>query len=381
LFGSNAASLNQWPDSHSISLPNVANDLTTDMTLKYGAATIMILSKFLRHAVAVGSILAALTGQSHAVTVTKFASGLYQSLYAITTDGTNLYVTGATGVLRDFSGGPANGVIGSIPLAGGSLTTLYSSSSYASVSGHVVPLQIASRGSKLFWADPDAGPSTGSSFIQGTSSGGTATQFFGNCCGAGVLPGDGIGIAVTKRHIYFSDSTGGRIGVDPSGSTATQIGPTRYTPDFATESWSQIAVANGKIFIADSGQQRGASGGKAAIFDESASLAPGVRWISVDGSSGFQDLSVGKIPNPQGIVAVGKKLYVTSGHTVWSVNQNTGKTTKLVSQSTFKDLVGITYTNGSLYVADSQTVFGPFVSGVAEATKDRPGVIWKITLP
>ena len=63
------------------------------------------------------------------------------------------------------------------------------------------------------------------------------------------------------------------------------------------------------------------------------------------------------------------------------VNQNTGKTTKLVSQSTFKDLVGITYTNGSLYVADSQTVFGPFVSGVAEATKDRPGVIWKITLP
>jgi hypothetical protein len=106
-----------------------------------------------------------------------------------------------------------------------------------------------------------------------------------------------------------------------------------------------------------------------------------VRWISLDGSSGFQDLSIGKIANPQGIVAVGKKLYVTSGHTVWSVNQDTGRTKKLVSQSTFKDLVGITYANGALYVADSQTVFGPFASGVATATTDKPGVIWKIVLP
>ncbi len=339
-------------------------------------------SKLLARAAAVGAMLAGLAGGAQAVTVTKFASGLYQSLYGLTTNGTDLFVTGANGILRDFSSDPANGVVGSIPIAGGSLTTLYSSSNYATVSSHVSPFGIATNGGqRLYWADADAGPATGSSFIQGTPSGSAPTQFFANCCGPGVLPGDGIGIAFAKGHIYFSDATGGRIGVDPSGSSATQIGPTRYTPDFSTESWSQIAVANGKIFIADSGQQRGASGGKAAVVDESASLTPGVRWISIDGTSGFHDLSVGKIPNPQGIVAVGRKLYVTSARALWKVDQVTGKTTRLVTQSTFKDLMGITYANGALYVADSMTTFGPFSSGVAVATSDKPGVIWKITLP
>src|SRR5436305_12705333 len=81
----------------------------------------------LTRAAAISTVFFCLAGQSHAVTVSRFASDLYQSLYGITTDGTNLYITGANGILRDFSNGPANGVVGSIPLAGGSLTTLYSS--------------------------------------------------------------------------------------------------------------------------------------------------------------------------------------------------------------------------------------------------------------
>jgi hypothetical protein len=330
--------------------------------------------------------LAAMTGPGFAATATKFATGLYQSLFGITTDGTRLYITGSTGLLRDFTNQPANGVVGSIPLAGGVLTTIYSSAKYATSSGHVAPFQIARAGAgKLVWADPDAGSATGSSFVSGTATGTTPVQFFNICCGAGVLPGDGVGVAYQGGHIYFSDGTGGRIGVDPTGSSATQLGPTRYTPDFNTESWSQIAVANGKVFIADSAQLRGAGSGadagKEVIYDQSTSLSPGVRWISTDGTSGFHDLSVGRIPNPRGIVAVGGYLYVTSAHAVWRVNQTTRVTTKVISGARFKDLMGITYANGALYAADSQTVFGPFVSGIAVATSDTPGVIWKITLP
>jgi hypothetical protein len=193
------------------------------------------------------------------------------------------------------------------------------------------------------------------------------------------LPGDGIGVAIWGGDIYFSDGTGGRIGVGPSGSSATQIGPTRYTPDFGTEAWSQIAISNGKIFIADSAQQRGAQNGVTIVQDQSASITPAVRWISLDGTSGFQTLTT-KIPNPQGIVAVNSTLYVTSSNTIWEVNETTGKAKVLVTSPNFQDLQGIAYYKGALYVADSQNVFGPFSNGIASATQDSPGVVWKVVL-
>ena len=327
--------------------------------------------------------LAAGTGPTlHAATVTPFATGVYDELYGLTSDIRGLYVTGSTAGFRDFNGNNTDGVVGKIPFATGKLTTLYSKAKYATLSGHVTPFQITTDGAGgLFWADPDAGPSTGSAFISGTIGGAAPTQFFGICCGPAVLPGDGTGFAFWRGELYFSDSTGGRIGKGPSGSSATQIGPTRYTPDFSTESWSQIAVANGKIFIADSAESRGVdSSGRAIVVDVSSAttITPGIRWISVDGSSGFVDLSVGKILHPIGIVAVGKLLYVSAGRAVWQIEQATGRTTKYATDPRFLDLQGITFARGALYVADSQIKFGPFVNGVATAIKDRPGIIWKI---
>lgn len=325
-------------------------------------------------------LLAAVALPLQAATVTAFASGLPSSLYGITNDGSNLYFSGSDGLLRDFDADPDNGVIARIPLAGGAPTTLYSFSNYASSSGHVAPFQIVYDGAGgLFWADPDAGSSTGASFIKGTTSGAPPTQIFNICCGPGVFPGDSIGIAMDGGRLFFSDSTGGRIGADPSGSSATSIGPARLTPDFATASYSQIAVANGKVFIADSAQLRyGSTSHHQADQDQSAFLPPGVRWISTDGSSGFQDLSIGKIDHPRGIVAVGGLLYVSSARAVWSVRQSDGQTKLLVKDKRFKDLQGLTWANGALYVLDSQNKFGPPVGTVSETVKDGAGKIWKI---
>jgi len=328
---------------------------------------------------AAGFVAAAMPAQ--AATVTAFATNLPQSLYGLTSDAQALYFTGATGALRAFNHGPDTGLLGQVSLANGGVTILYDKANYKSVSGHVTPMQLATDGAgKLYWADPDAGSGTGASFLSGTTGGAAPTQFFSICCGPGVLPGDSIGVALGGGHLYFSDSTGGRVGVDPSGSSATQIGPTRYAPDFNTAQYTQIAVGKGKIFLADSGQELGADdNGVALEVDMSAYVTPGVRWISLDGSSGFVGLSVGKIDHPRGLVAVGKFLYVTGTSTIWKVNAATGKAQVFVHDKRFEDLQGITYVNGVFYVADSQTIYGPPVNGVAAATSDGPGIIWKVT--
>jgi len=141
------------------------------------------------------------------------ASNVYQNLYGIAVDSSGIYVTGATGPIRDFAGTYTLGVVGSIPLAGGTVKTLYNSTNYPG-SGHVSPMQIATDGAgNLYWADPDAGPSTGAAFYQASTTGGTPNQFFGVCCGPTVLPGDSLGVALdsTTGTLYFSDQTGGRV--------------------------------------------------------------------------------------------------------------------------------------------------------------------------
>jgi len=60
------------------------------------------------------------------------------------------------------------------------------------------------------------------------------------------------------------------------------------------------------------------------------------------------------------------------------VNQGTGVAKVFVKSDKFLDLQGIAYYNGYLYVADSQNTYGAFVSGSATATKDLPGVVWKV---
>jgi hypothetical protein len=313
--------------------------------------------------------------------VTKLASNVYQNLYGITADKYGVYVTGATGAIRDFGQNPLNGVIGFVPYTGGAVTTLYQNGNYPGGSTHIAPFQITTDGAgTLYWADPDDGPGTGASFNSGSTTGMNASQFFGICCGPDALPGDGIGVALASGSLYFSDGTGGRVGVGPSGSSATQIGPTRYAPDFSTEAWSQIAIAHGRIYFADSAQQRGADPAtdKTDVQDQSASITPAVRWISIDGTSGFQTLTT-KIPSPQGIVAVQNTLYVTSAHAVWTISLSNGKVKKLVEIPQFLDLQGITWFHGALYVADSQNVFpAAFTGGYKIAKKDYPGVIWKI---
>lgn len=323
--------------------------------------------------------LLALAGLCQAATVSLFASRLYPSVYGLATDGSALYLSGATGPLRDFNSGPDTGVIGRLPLGGGRLVTLYDKTRYASASGHVAPFQLAvDAAGGLYWIDPDAGSGTGAAILKGDTAGGSPTMIFSVCCGPGVLPGDGVGLAVADGHVYFSDATGGRVAVDPAGSSATQIGPTRFNPDFNTAAYSQIAVANGKVFIADAALLRWGEAGVQKEMDQSAVLAPGVRWISLDGSSGFVDLSVGRIAHPRGIVAVGRDLYVSDRNAVWKVSQRSGRTTLVVRDPRFQDLQGLVWAGGALYVLDSQTRFGAPSGTTRSALKDGPARVWRI---
>jgi hypothetical protein len=321
---------------------------------------------------------------AQAARVTLLAKNVYQNLFGIAVDSSGIYVTGSTGPVRDFAGTYTSGVVGYIPLTGGTVTTLFSKSSYPG-SGHTSPMQIATDGAgHLYWADPDAGPSTGASFYEGSTAGGTPNQFFGICCGASVFPGDSLGVSldVTTGAIFFSDMTGGRAGYFTSGSnTPVQIGATRYSPAFDTEAFSQIVYTNGKLFLADSGQDRsGTSTNVQVKYDESAYLAPAITWIAADGTGGFQTLSSGIIPSPQGITANGNLLYVTSGDTIWQVNEKTGATKVLVTDTHWLDLQGIAYYNGYLYVVDSNNKFGAFSGGVSTATEDLKGKVWSVKL-
>jgi hypothetical protein len=329
--------------------------------------------------VAVALLLQA--GAAQAITITRLASNVYANIYGIAVDSTGVYVTGSTTAIRDFNGFPASGVIGVVKLTGGAVKTLYNSSNYPSQSGHVAPLGITTNGAgMLYWADPDAGPSTGASFIEGTGTGATATQFFGVCCGPGVLPGDGIGVSLVSNTLYFSDGTGGRVGSFASTSSApVQIGPTVYTPDFNTETYALTAVANGKIFLAQSGQQIAGDGsGHQIILDRSPTVTSAILYISTSGGPVFKTLTTA-IPNPQGIAAAGNVLYVTTAHTIWEVSQANGHILGSLTNSRFVDLHGAAVYGNALYVADGQNTYGAFVNGTATVTQDLPGVIWKIT--
>ncbi len=314
-----------------------------------------------------------------APTLTMLASNVYQNLYGIAADKHGVYVTGATGILRDFSGHNDDGVVGVIPLAGGAVKTLYDKSNYPTQSGHVTPLQIATNGNgNLVWSDPEVGGGTGSGMVAGNFSGTTASLLFTTCCGAGAFPGDAVGAAMSGGVIYFTDSTTGAVGLVSAGAP-TQVSVERYGPDFDQELFSQMAVVNHVAYLADSALQPEDDNGVQAYIDRSSQHPAGLTKVTATGSTQTFTVLTTKIPHPRGVVAVGNRLYVTSATTVWVVNPASGATKVFFHADMFKDLQGIAYYNGAFYVADSQNIYAPENgSQVIDAKVDRPGIVWKI---
>jgi hypothetical protein len=313
-------------------------------------------------------------------TITALARNVYQNLYGIAVDSHGVYVTGATGILRDFDGQNDDGVVGIIPLAGGSVTTLYGKGNYPTQSGHITPLQIATDGrGNLVWSDPEVQGSTGSGMVAGSFAGGAASLIFTSCCGAGAFPGDAVGAAINKGIISFTDSTTGAVGV-VSGGAPVQVSVERYGPDFGQEAFSQMAVAAGVTYLADSALEPENDNGVQAFIDRSSQYPAGVTKVVASGAGQVFTTLTTAIPHPRGVVAVGPFLYVTSANAIWVVNRTNGKTHLYLRSVLFKDLQGIAYYKGAFYVADSQNSYAQETSGgVIDATKDLPGLVWKVT--
>ena len=312
-------------------------------------------------------------------TVTVLARNVYQNLYGIAADQHGVYVTGATGILRDFSGQNDDGVVGVIPLAGGTVTTLYAKGNYPTQSGHITPLQIATDGNgNLVWSDPEVQSGTGSGMVSGNVSGGTATLLFTSCCGAGAFPGDAVGTSISNGAIYFTDSTTGAVGVIDAGAPA-QVSVERYGPDFNQEAFSQLVMVGKVAYLADSALEPENDNGVQAYIDRSSQNPSGLTKVTATGATQVFTTLNTTIPHPRGVVAVGKLLYVTSADTVWVMNRSGGAARTLVHSLMFKDLQGIAFYRGALYVADSQNIYAPEnASHVLNATSDRPGLVWKI---
>ncbi len=283
---------------------------------------------------------AALTGSAHAHGVSLVLSN-DPSLKApsfMTTDGRNLFVSGV--------GTDNNQRIFLVPLKGGPATTVFNASN---------PYQVTLVGTNLFWIDPNSGPITDTQILKAAANGsGSVTAIYtGANVGQPIV--DGSGMASDGILLYAADEVAGtvwRMRLD--GSALTQVGPARYSGGFGPEHLNTVAVSQGVIYLAD----HGSSGSE---------ISPAVVSIATNGAV-FTTLAYGApLVSPSGI-AVGKgSIYISdpgAGNTIWQLPIDGGAPSVLVSGGAFKQIQGLCYLRGDLFVADNAA-----------------GAIYKIKLP
>ena len=259
----------------------------------------------------------------------------------LATDGTTLYV----------SGGAADSSqdIFSVPVAGGAATILHPAFN---------PQQLALIGNKVDWIDPNSGPVTDTQILSAsTTSGGPTNEIYtGSDVGQPIV--DGSGLASDGTTLYAADEVDGTVwSLNPDGSNLTELGGARYSGYFSTEHFNSIAVDQGVVYVADSG-------------DASASLAPEVDSIAANGngSSSFTKIFCGApLVRPVGIAAGAGYIYVAdvgANNTIWQIPESGGTPVALLPGAPFISVSGLAYANGYLYIADSGA-----------------GVIYKLSLP
>jgi len=259
----------------------------------------------------------------------------------LATDGTTLYV----------SGGAADNSseIFSVPTTGGAATLLHPA---------FEPQQLAFIGGNVDWIDPNSGPVTDTQILSAaTTSGGSVTAIYtGENVGEPIV--DGSGLASDGVSLYAADEVDGTVWrLNPDGSSLTELGSPRYSGGFSTEHFNSVAVDQGVVYVADSG-------------DASASIAPEIDSIAAngDGSSSFTKIFCGApLVRPVSIAAGGGFIYVAdadANNTIWQIPESGGTPVALLPGAPFISVTGLAYFNGFLYITDSGA-----------------GVIYKLTLP
>ncbi len=245
----------------------------------------------------------------------------------LATDGTNLLASGI--------GTNNNQYIYKVSSSGGAASILYNAFN---------PNEIALFGTNLFWIDPNSGPIGDTQILKASANGsGAVTAIYtGSNVGQPIL--DGSGMASDGSFLYAADEVAGTVWrLSPDGSGLTQIGPSRYSGGFSPEHLNTLAINAGILYVADSGKP-------------SWSIPPAILSIPTNGAS-FTTLASGApLVSPSSIVVGGGKIYISdpgASNTIWELPLVGGTPTVLVSGGVFKQILGLCYMNGSLYVADN----------------------------
>ncbi len=242
----------------------------------------------------------------------------------ITTDGTNLYI------------GSGNNVL-SMPIAGGSASTLYTAATPCCVVG------ITQAGGNLFWIDPNGDPDA-TAIFRGPAAGGLPVKIYsGFATGQPIV--DGSGIATDGSRLYAVDEVGGSVvSMNLDGSGIVTLG-SRYGGFFSTEHLNRVTVSGGVVYVADEGCA--CSGG---------TVTPKIVAIPAGGGA-FTTLfeSADFAVRPHDIAVVGSTIFFTDGvnNTLWSMPASGGTPTAFIAGAPFSRVESLTARGNALYVTDS----------------------------
>jgi hypothetical protein len=243
----------------------------------------------------------------------------------ITTDGAKLYI------------GSGNNVL-SMPIAGGTATTLYAAATPCCVLG------ITQAGGNLFWIDPNGDPDA-TAIFRGPTGGGSRTKIYsGFATGQPIV--DGSGLTTDGSRLYAVDEVSGNlVRMNLDGSAIAKLG-SRYGGSFSTEHLNRVTVSGGMLYIADEGCN--CSGG---------TIVPKIVSMPA-GGGGFAtlfDAGPGFAIRPHDLTVVGSTIFFSDSvnNTIWKMPTSGGTPTSFIAGAPFSRVDGITSLGDALYVTDS----------------------------
>ena len=271
---------------------------------------------------------------------------------------TPLYLVGQGSALF-LSGGTTNGgsAIFSLPTAGGNASNLYSAHN---------PQQITAQGANLFWIDPNSiSSSRGQIFEVPTAANSPPIT---NYSSPGFQLQAGSGLASDGIQLYAADEIGGSVWrVNPNGTVTGIGGTTRYNGGANTAHLNTLAISQGVIYLADSGQ--------------TGVISPQVVSIATNGTT-FSTLASGTpLVSPSGIAVGTNVVYISdpsAGNTIWQIPIRGGTPTAFLSGAPFVHIQGLAYVGGTLYVADpgADVVYAAALTTPIPISNVPPNITW-----
>ena len=244
----------------------------------------------------------------------------------ITTDGTNLFIGG-------YLTNVGNAIFAMTPTNGAVLAPIYSNLTDSAWG-------LAVNDTNLYWINPTNGGSP------------NTTAIFTGDTGGSMLTTDyptmnifsGSDIASDGTQLFVADEFRGWVFSLPFDlSSENQLGGNRYAIAYSHS--NSLAVANGMIYVADSGK--------------TGSVTPQIVSIATNGVAFTTNYLGAPLISPSGIAARAGALFVTdpgATNTIWMFPATTnGTPTVIVSGAPFRVLNRITYLNHALYVTDNDT--------------------------